>query len=432
MDQIVTRKSASADASANTQSAAAALGPAPRGSRRRWPWLLLLVILAAAAAVTYYWRAGASTAPSFATESAEPADITVKVAATGTLQPIVQTDVSSELSGVVRSVDVTENQTVTKGQVLATLDTTRIAAQVERAEASVKAAAAKVSDANTTLRETENALERATSLSDRKLVATQALEGATAARDRGQSALQTAEANLAIAQADLKLQQADLAKSTIYAPIDGVVLTRSVDPGQTVAASFSAPVLFVIAADLSKMELQAAVDEADIGTVQKGQNAQFTVDAFPGRVFDATIRDIAYASVTTENVVTYEAKLTVDNRELLLRPGMTATVSVVTSEAKNVLSAPNEAFRFRPPVAERSQGFSLQSLFMPRMGRRNRGPAETQAADGSRTLYVLRGEVPVAVRVRTGVTDGLRTEILSGLNPGDEVITGLRQARASR
>jgi len=428
MDQIVKPRPISQTGDAGPPSAAAALGSG-RSRGGGWIWLLAAILAAAVGLGVYFWRADVSTEAAFSTETAAPVDIVVKVAATGSLQPVVQTAVSSELSGVVRSVEVEENQPVKQGQVLAALDTTRIAAQVERAEASVKAAAAKVSDAATTLRETERALERATSLSNSKLVAAQALETATADRDRAQSALETAQANLAIAQADLKLQQADLARSTIYAPIDGVVLTRDVDPGQTVAASFSAPVLFVIAADLSKMELQAAIDEADIGAVQKGQTARFTVDAFPGRVFDATIRDIAYASVTTENVVTYQAKLDVDNRDLLLRPGMTATVSVVTSEAKNVLAAPNEAFRFRPPAAERSQGFSLQALFNPRFGRRNRPDAETQAADGSRTLYVLRDGAPQAVRVKSGVTDGLHTQILSGLTAGDEVVTGVERSR---
>jgi len=432
MDQIVSRAKALEDRQAEAPTAALALGRAPR--RRRWlGWLVTILVVAAIGGAAYWWLgSGTSQAPTFATEAAQKADITVKVTATGTLQPVIQTDVSSELSGVVRTVDVVENQSVAKGQVLATLDTTRLLAQVERAEANVKAAEAKVSDAATTLKETENALARATSLSNRKLVADQALETATAARDRAKSAGETADANLAIARADLKLQEADLAKSTIYSPIDGVVLTRDVDPGQTVAASFSAPILFVIAADLSKMELEAAIDEADIGSVEKEQRAQFTVDAFPGRIFDASIRDIAYAAVTTEGVVTYEAKLTVDNRDLLLRPGMTATVAVVTKEAKDVLAVPNEAFRFRPPVVERSRGFSLQSLFMPpRMGR-NRPPQTAQAADGSRTLYVLRGGEPRPVRVRTGVSDGERTEILSGLEPGDEVIVSLRQPRAAR
>ena len=155
-------------------------------------------------------------------------------------------------------------------------------------------------------------------------------------------------------QAELKQRQTDVEKSTIYAPIDGIVLTRSVDPGQTVASSLQAPILFVIAADLKSMELKAAIDEADIGGVARGQKARFTVDAFPDRSFDASIRDISFASVTTEGVVTYDARLDVDNAELLLRPGMTATVQVVTREAKDVITVPAAALPL-PPAGRRAQ-----------------------------------------------------------------------------
>jgi len=235
----------------------------------------------------------------------------------------------------------------------------------------------------------------------------------------------SADANLAIAAADLKLQQADLAKSTIYAPIDGVILTRSVDPGQTVASSLQAPVLFVIAADLKQMELQAAVDEADIGSVTPGQKARFTVDAFPDRRFDADIRDISFASTTTEGVVTYNARLAVDNAELLLRPGMTATVAIVTREANNIVTVPSAAFRFRPPAADSRRGWSLQNLFMPRMGRPGGGQRQRQvAADGTRTLYVLKDGQPEAVKVKTGSTNGEDTEIVFGISAGDLIITG--------
>ena len=427
MDQIVSRGQA---ASTPDIAAALKLDAQGRGGRRprRWPWLVLLLVLAAAGAGAWYWLAAGTPATVFVAEPATTADITVEITATGTLQPVTQVDVSSELSGVVRSVAVNENERVARGDVLLALDTTRLAAQVERAEASVKAAEARVADARITLNETNQTLTRTLSLSGRGMVADQVLETAQAARDRAESAVLTAEANLAIAVADLKLQQADLDKSTIYAPIDGVVLTRDVDPGQTVAASFSAPILFVIAADLENMQLEAAIDEADIGTVEKGQQARFTVDAFPDRRFSAEIRDIAYAAVTTEGVVTYEAKLSVANEELLLRPGMTATVTVVTRETKDVVTVPSSAFRFRPPVAERSRGFSLQNVFMPRMGRQ-RTPQTAQAADGSRTLYVLRDGEAVPVRVRTGSTDGERTEILSGIEAGDQIITAVRQAR---
>ena len=299
-----------------------------------------------------------------------------------------------------------------------------------QAKASAAAAEAKVNEARTTLRETEQALARSEQLANRGTLATQSLETATAARDRAASALAVAEANLEIANADVKLQQTDLDKSTIYAPIDGIVLKRAVDPGQTVASSLQAPVLFVIAADLKNMELKAAIDEADIGGVKPGQVAHFTVDAYPERRFDAEIRDIAYASVTSEGVVTYDARLDVENPDLLLRPGMTATVSIVAREADDVITVPTAAFRFSPPATETSRGFSLRDLFSPprpgaMLGRNTRRQA---AEPGMRTLYVLKDGAPQAVSVKTGANDGERTEILSGLQEGDLVILGQREA----
>lgn len=428
MDQIVNRPEAEA-----RRSIEAELGldrSAPAGKNRRRLAFVAAALLLAAAATAAYFRAGDTGAqPAYATAPAETGDLVVEVSATGTLQPLIQVDISSELSGVVREVTVGENQEVAKGDVLAVLDTARLSAQVERAEASAKAAEAKVADTRITLAETEQALARAEQLSSRGMVADQALETARAARDRAVSAVAMAEANLAIAVAELKLQQADLQKSTIYAPIDGIVLTRSVDPGQTVASSLQAPVLFVIAADLKKMELKAAIDEADIGTVQPGQAACFTVDAFPDRRFDADIRDIAFASVTTEGVVTYDARLDVDNAQLLLRPGMTATVSVITREASGVLTVPSAAFRYRPPPENASRGWSLENLFMPRMRRGDRQRQRSSASDGERTLYVLKDGAPEPVKVRTGSTDGERTEILSGLSAGDLVVTGTADRR---
>ncbi|WP_269929786.1 efflux RND transporter periplasmic adaptor subunit [Aminobacter sp. HY435] len=433
MDQQVNRQE-----QASTLPIEAALGLDGKGRakarRKGWLWLVLAVVLAVAGYVAYSTLATPSERVVYTTQPAGNGDLTVEVSATGNLQPLTQVDISSELSGVVRSVAVVENQQVKEGDVLAALDTTRLNAQIERAQASAKAAEAKVEDARTTLSQNGQALTRAQELFRRGQTTSQSLESATAERDRARSALDMADANLSIAQADLKLQQADLAKSTIYAPIDGVVLTRSVNPGQTVASSMQAPVLFVLAADLSQMELKAAVDEADIGSVAKGQNARFAVDAFPDRRFDATIRDIAYASVTTDGVVTYNAWLDVENDELLLRPGMTATVSIVTKEAKDVLTVPTTAFRYRPatPTA-RSGGFSLQSMFTGRMQRppTDRSRPATTPTDGSRTLYVLKDGVPEAVRVKTGATDGDRTEIVSGLSAGDQVIISATAGKAN-
>jgi HlyD family secretion protein len=306
----------------------------------------------------------------------------------------------------------------------------KLEVQIERAEASAKGAAANVEDATVTLAENESALVRAAALTKRGMATDQSLEAATATRDRAKAALDSARANLAIAQADLKAQQTDLAKSTIYAPIDGIVLTRSVDPGQTVASSLQAPVLFVIAADLSQMELNAAIDEADIGGVKPGQDARFTVDAYPDRRFDASIRDIAYASVTTDSVVTYAARFNVDNKDLLLRPGMTATVSIVTRQANDVVTVPAAALRFSPPPATERRGFSLRNIVSPGPRFGGRGQRRQSAStDGTRTLYVLRDGRPHAVQVKTGSTDGDKVEILSGLKGGEQVILSATQAR---
>jgi len=427
VDQIVNPPKTESDSAIET-----ALGLDRQGRRktRRRGWLygLLALIVIAAGFGSYQWYPGAPTKVDYTTVPAAIADLTVAVSATGTLQPLTQVDISSQLSGVVRSVSVEENQQVRKGEVLAALDTAKLEVQIERAQASAKGAAASVEDARVTLAENEKALQRAAELTKRGMATDQSLEAATATRDRSKAALDSAEANLAIANADLKSEQTDLANSTIYAPIDGIVLTRSVDPGQTVASSLQAPVLFVIAADLRNMELVAAVDEADIGAVKSGQHARFTVDAFPERPFDAEIRDISYASVTTDGVVTYNARLEVDNGELLLRPGMTATVSVVTRQAKGVLAVPSTAFRYRP-AQQAARGWSLNDLFTGRMGRpnRQRDAAPKAPTDGSRTLYVLENGRPHPVNVKIGSTDGEMTEIISGLDAGAEVITGSQQ-----
>lgn len=430
MDQTVERPKVELPASVSIEQS---LGLDARGRahrrRRKWVWWMAALLPVLAGLGAWQWFDQAPAKIVYTTAPAALRDMTVKVSATGTLQPLTQVDVSSELSGVVRSVAVEENQEVKKGDVLAVLDKTRILAQIEGAKASVLAAQAQVEQAETTLADTSRTLDRTQQLAAKGMAAKQALDTATADRDRAQAALSVAKANVAVAQANEKLQETDLDKSTIYAPIDGVVLTRSVDPGQTVASSFSAPVLFIIAQDLKSMQLEAAIDEADIGKVAKGQTGHFTVDAFPGKNFDAKISDIAYASVTTDNVVTYQAKLDVDNSKLLLRPGMTAAVDIVTRQANGVLTVPNAAFRYSPPTRDASsrRGFSLRDLFMPRFPHRREGTEAPKAADGTRALYVLRNDHPHKLMVKPGDTDGTYTEIVSGLKEGDSVITASSQ-----
>lgn len=426
MDQLTTSKPGGT--APDIEKALGLDGKGRRARRRRTYWLLALVA-AVLAAGAYYWLAFPSAKTVYTTATANRADLTVEVSATGTLEPITQVDVSSELSGIVRTVNVEENQQVKKGEVLARLDTAKLSAQVESAEASVQAAKAQVADAEASLAQAEQTYDRSSRLSARGMVSNQDLDTARTSRDRAKIAVASGRAALAVAEANLKLKQTDLANAVIYAPINGVVLTRSVDPGQTVAASLSAPVLFVIAEDLKHMELKAAIDEADVGSVRKGQKANFTVDAYPDRTFHASISDIAFASSTTDGVVTYAADLAVDNSDLALRPGMTATVSVITNEIKDAVTVPNAAFRFRPPSNGQStrRGFSLTSLFMPRF-RRSTSQNGKPAADGSRTLYILKDGEPVAVQVKAGATDGERTQIVSGLEAGTRVITGSSQS----
>jgi HlyD family secretion protein len=402
-----------------------------RQSRRRWFVYALIPVLLFGGLYGYQsWASASAVKKTYTTEPAAKGDLTVLVSASGTLQPLTKVDVSSEQSGVVREVKFEENDTVKKGDVLATLDTTTLAAQVERAKASVTASHARIADAKTTLKEATQTLDRTKSLAARGTLSQQDLDSAVAKRDRAESAVTSAEADLAVSAAELKVQESALAKSTIYAPIDGVILTRSVDIGQTVAASLSAPILFVIAEDLRKMKLEAGIDEADIGIVAEKQKAHFSVDAFTGKSFDALISKIAYASQTTDNVVTYEAQLDVDNSDLALRPGMTANVDIIAREANGVLTVPNAAFRYQPVVAPKSTGFSLTSLLMPRFPRSQVKEAAKPAADGSRTVYILKDGAPAAAQVKTGSTDGVKTEVLSGLAEGDQIVTAESTAKA--
>lgn len=400
--------------------------------RRRWLRYVFLAALIGGSAYAYqYWTTQSVTKIVYNSEPATISDMIIEVSASGTLQPLTKVDVSSEQSGVVREVRFSENDTVKKGDLLAVLDTTTLFAQVERAEATVTASKARIADAKTTLRELEQTLERAKSLKSRGTLSVQDLESAIAKRDRAQSSVLSAEADLSVSEAELRVQQAGLAKSTIYAPIDGIILTRSVDPGQTVAASLSAPILFVIAEDLRRMKLEAAIDEADIGMVANGQKAKFKVDAYSEKTFDADITQIAFASQTTDNVVSYEAQLGVNNTDLSLRPGMTANVDIIVREANDILTVPNSVFRYQPAVAEAKKSFSLTSLFMPRFPRTPAKQAPKAAADGSRTVYVLQNDKPVAAQVKTGSSDGSKTEILSGLKEGDKIIVSQSTAKAN-
>ncbi len=409
----------------------AILGLDAKSRRKSWErramWLLLLLALAAGAG-WYGLRLTASGPPvSYETVSAARQTLVVKVQATGNVQPTTEVDVSSERSGVIRRVNVKANSLVRKGDVLAELDTERLEAELARVRASLAAAEARLLDAKATLTEREIVYNRAARLSKQGISSTQDLDTARAARSRAEAGVVAAEADIQVVKAELSMQETDITKTRILSPVDGIVLKRDAEPGQTVASSLQAPVLFTLAEDLARMQLEAAVDEADIGAVKAGQKASFTVDAYPGKSFPAVIEAIEYSPEVTDNVVTYKAVLIVDNKDLLLRPGMTATAQIVTQEVENALSVPNAAFRYAPPRQEKSQGFSVTSLFIPRMPPRERGQAPS--ADGERTIHILENGAPKPVKVRSGVTDGKLTEIVSGeLREGDEVIISSKAA----
>jgi len=381
----------------------------------------------------------------YSTQPAERGNLTVTVSATGKLAPTNQVTVGSQLSGLVTKVVVDVNDRVTAGQPLALIDPAQIDDQIRQQQAQIAANQAQVNQAQATVAESRAQLarlEEVYKLSGGRVPSGTELQTGRANYQRAIAALKVAQANVTAARATLAQSQTQRARAIIRSPVNGVVLARQVDPGQTVAASFSTPTLFVIAEDLSKMKLEVAVDEADVGEVKLGQKANFTVDAFPGKTFPATISRVDLGSnltvsaassttttttSTTGQVVSYAADLTVENPTLQLRPGMTATADIVTSDKQNVLLVPNAALRFKPTAAGAggsSGGIAGSLTFRPG---RNRPERTAKLARGaSQTVYVKDAEgKPQPVQVTTGDSNGTMTEVLSGdLKPGQQVITG--------
>lgn len=411
---------------------AAVLGLDSKSRRRVWLkraiWLGVLAAVLTAAVWWYLQNGGSAATISYQTTPAARADLIIEVQATGTIQPTTQVDVSSEMSGVIRTVNVDNNSLVQKGEVLARLDTVKLTAQLARSRASLAASEARLLETKATREERRLALERAEALHKKGVSAIQDLDAARANFARAEASVTAAEADINVAKAEVALVETDISKASILSPVDGIVLKRSAEPGQTVASSLQAPILFTLAEDLARMQVEADIDEADIGAVKPEQEATFTVDAYPGQKFPASIQTIEYSPTTTENVVTYKAILTVDNKDLLLRPGMTATAEIVTQRIDQALTVPNAALRYRPPRNAGNQGFSITNIFIPRMPRFEKSSSGVNV-EGERSLWVLDNGVPREVKVKTGASDGQNTVVLSGeLKAGDAVITGTRQA----
>lgn len=442
------------------------------GLARRWwqsptVWIGAVAIVGAAGAYAYWQHQQQVNAkPVYVAEAVKRGNLSITVSANGTLQPTRTVNVGSELSGTVRRVLVDVNDEVKQGQVLVVLDTDKLNAQLNRSKASVASALARLQQAQATLKEARSNFARQEEvhrLSAGKVPSAAEMDAGRASVDRAVADEAAARASVDDARAALQTDETNLSKASIKSPIDGVILTRSVDPGNAVAASLQAVTLFTVAEDLKKLRLEVSVDEADIGQVQTGQRASFTVSAHPSRTYPAKVTRVDYGSTKTDNVVTYLARLDVRNEDLSLRPGMTASASIRANERSDVLLVPNSALRFTPvgmqapavegatPAAERSggpgaersprpQGASggnsggIMGQLMPqrpRMSRGGAGGAQAMGPGQTRYVWVLEGEQPVAVQVKTGISDGRMTEVDSEkLAEGAQVITDQRSGAA--
>jgi HlyD family secretion protein len=377
-----------------------------RRRRRTWVWVVAIVALAAAAAAGLVSRRAAP--PSYVTDSVREAPLRVTVTATGTLQPTNQVDVGSEVSGIIDKVFVDFNDSVTQGQIIAQLDTQTLEARTASTRAQLAVAEASLAQAQATVVEARARAARSRELAARNIASQQTLETDEAAAQRAVAAVASATAQVTVSTATLRESETALRKAVIRAPIDGVIISREIRPGQTVAATFQTPVLFKLAGDLKRMELHLDLDESDVGQVREGQHAEFRVDAYPGRAFEAKIVSVRFNPREVNNVVTYETVLSVENPDLSLRPGMTATAEILVEERDKAVLVPNRALRFLPPAAAQDRSTSNVTK-EPR-------------------VWVVRDGAAVAVPVRTGLTNGELTEVTSGdVAPGTAVIVDVER-----
>ncbi len=401
---------------------------------------MVYVAALAIVAVAAYSMSSGTVKPSYMTRDVTQGNLRVTVSADGTLNPVRTVSIGSELSGIVSKVNVDVNSTVKVGDVLIELDKAKLESARKQAQAALETANAKLVEAKATAEEAKAKMRRYEELnkaSGGKLPSRTELDVQRATVKRAEAGILTARASIDDAKATLETSETNLSKASIRSPVDGVVLTRSVEPGYAVAASLQAVELLTVATDLHELELEVDIDEADVGQVKEGQKTTFTVSAYPDQPFPATLTKVAYgASSGTDKVVTYTAYLSVKNPDLQLRSGMTATATIVTARKKDVMLVPNTALRFKPETASTSSESAISSMFGPphRNQQQKTAKETTRAVTGQqRTVYVLdaKGNA-VKKTVTTGLTDGSMTEIVSGdLKVGDKVITTQLKKKAN-
>jgi HlyD family secretion protein len=389
-------------------------------------WLIVIVVVAALVGGGFwYWKSPRDTDPDYKTAPVTRGDLIQLVTATGQLNPMTNVTVGSQVSGNIKKLYVDYNSLVTNGQVIAQLDPANYKAQLAQA-------AGDLANARAGLELSQAEAERSKALFDSKIIAQSDYDTAVAT-------LHQAEAQVQIKEASLQQAQVNLAYTTIYAPVDGIVISRAVDVGQTVAASLSAPTLYQIANDLSKMQIDALVSEADIGGVETNQMVNFTVDAYPLRTFQGSVLQIRNSPQTNQNVITYDTVIKVDNADLKLRPGMTANVSIITAERDNEMRIPNAALRFHPadvtvtntqaqPGATRAEAGPGEARQSGQAGHKG-GGGHSHGEHASRTIYTLetgadRKQTVRPVQIKIGISDGVYTQVTDGLKEGDMVVIG--------
>jgi HlyD family secretion protein len=400
------------------------------------PWLIWGGVILAVVLLIWFWTGrNSSTQVKYKTYEVKRGNLTVVVSATGTLQPTNQVDVGSEISGTIKKVYVDYNDKVIRGQILATIDTSKLDAQLKQTAASTEAASAHVMQTQATVTEAKTKLARLLQVqkaSDNKVPSKAEMDTANANLQRAIADEANARASVIQTEATLEAQRTDLSKAVIRSPIKGVVLKRAAEPGQTVAATFQTPVLFTLAEDLTKMELHVDVDEADVGNVHEGQTATFTVDAYSDRIFPARITQVRFGSKTVAGVVTYETVLRVDNTSLLLRPGMTGTASITVQTAIDALLVSNAALRFTPQVIEEAQpasGGSVMSKLIPRPPS-SASKTTNNAENRLPHVWILLDGKLEKIMLKTGISDSVLTEVKEGkLEPGMMIVEDVIESK---
>jgi HlyD family secretion protein len=403
---------------------------------RRRILLTSAALLTGTVVLTAFYRHGGAAEPALTTAAVSRGDVVQSVKATGTLEAVTTVQVGSQVSGTIAALLADFNSQVKKGQVVARLEPSLFQTQVDQARATLVKLQADTERSRVALEDAKVQQRRAETLSSQQLLPASELESARVATAQAEAAFKSAQAQVAQARAALGQAEVNLSHATITAPIDGIVISRNVDIGQTVAASMQAPVLFTIAQDLREMQVNASVDEADIGKIAPSQQVSFQVDAYPGKTFAGRVRQVRLAPVVDQNVVSYVTVIDVPNPDLQLKPGMTANVAITIARADDVLKVPNAALRYRPDAATlEAHGQAAVPQPAGQRPRAERAPDDRTPGDRSQTrrrVWVLNGDSLTAVRVQTGLDDGTTTAIVGGdLQEGSRVVTGAAQVAAT-